>query len=140
MLPVAERLKRSHLFTKAYNARKSVATPYFVLYVLPRFPKKTPAKTSDGIGKHNSLSTGFGISSLPMTGFVVSKKVSKSACRRNRMKRKVRESYRLLRSKSLSQWYAMILVIKESALNASWEDLCRTMRTAFDEAAHKYGR
>lgn len=75
-----------------------------------------------------------------MTGFVVSKKVSKSACLRNKMKRRIRESYRLLRSQSLSQWYVMILVIKENARNASWTDLCRTMETAFAEAARKYGR
>lgn len=118
MLPLAERLKRNHLFTKAYGAKKSVVTPFFTLYVLPRISNKA----------------------MPFAGFVVSKKVSKSACLRNRMKRRVRESYRLLRTQSLNQWYVMILVIKENVLNASWNDLCRTMETAFNEADHKYGR
>lgn len=140
MLPLIERLKRSHLFTKAYNARKSVITPYFTLYVLPRIPKVAPGNAANGVGKDKQSNNGLKIEFLPMTGFVASKKVSKSACLRNRMKRRVRESYRLLRSQSLSQWYVMILVIKENAHNASWADLCRTMETAFNEAAHKYGR
>ncbi len=140
MLPLIERLKRSHLFTKAYNTRKSVATPYFTLYVLPRIPKPTPAKVTHSVDKDKRSENGLRVSASPMTGFVVSKKVSKSACLRNKMKRRIRESYRLLRSQSLSQWYVMILVIKENARNASWADLCRTMEAAFDEAARKYGR
>ncbi len=125
MLPLAERLKRSNLFTKAYGARKMVSTPFFTLYVLPRIPKVKPdAKQLI----------------LPMTGFVVSKKVSKSAVRRNRMKRRTREAYRALRTQSQNQWYVMVLVIKENVLNASWADLCRTMEVAFGEAAQKYGR
>ncbi len=123
MLPLAERLKRSHLFTKAYSVRKSVNSQFFTLYVLPRLNK---AKPVDNI--------------LPMTGFVVSKKVSKSACQRNRIKRRVREAYRRLDKKSLDQWYVMVLVIKESVLKAPWEDICRTMETAFSEAIQKYGR
>jgi ribonuclease P protein component len=139
MLPLAERLKRSHLFTKAYNARKAIATPYFTLYVLPRIPKTLPVKTNDDAAKANQLKNS-NKSILPLTGFVVSKKTNKSACLRNRMKRRIRESYRLLRTQKLNQWYVMILVIKENALNASWPDLCRTMEVAFDEAARKYGR
>jgi ribonuclease P protein component len=140
MLPSIERLKRSHLFTKAYNARKSVGTPYFTLYILPRISKPAPVKVINGQDINRQTGSGSKINALPMTGFVVSKKVSKSACQRNRMKRRVRESYRLLRSQSISQWYVMILVIKENARNASWADLCRTMETAFDEAARRYGR
>jgi ribonuclease P protein component len=139
MLPLTERLKRSHLFTKAYNTRKSVTTPYFTLYVLPRILKSAPNKVT-GIDKDKQSKSGIKVDALPMTGFVVSKKVSKSACLRNKMKRRTRESYRLLRTQALSQWYVMILVIKENTLNASWADLCRTMETAFNEAAHKYGR
>jgi ribonuclease P protein component len=139
MLPRTERLKRSHLFTKAYNTRKSVTTPYFTLYVLPRISKSALNKVT-GIDKDKQSKSGIKANALPMTGFVVSKKVSKSACLRNKMKRRTRESYRLLRTQSLSQWYVMILVIKENTLNASWADLCRTMETAFNEAAHKYGR
>ncbi|MFX7025311.1 ribonuclease P protein component, partial [Acinetobacter baumannii] len=47
-------------------------------------------------------------------GFVVAKKVSKSACLRNKVKRRIREAYRLMRSsdpeirQELAQWYAMV--------------------------------
>jgi ribonuclease P protein component len=139
MLPLAERLKRNHLFTKAYSAKKSVVTPFFTLYVLPRI-SKTPLNTTDKASKQIQLNSGNSNKTMPFVGFVVSKKVSKSACLRNRMKRRTRESYRLLRTQSLNQWYVMILVIKENVLNASWNDLCRTMETAFDEAERKYGR
>jgi ribonuclease P protein component len=139
MLPLAERLKRNHLFTKAYGARKSVVTPYFTLYILPRIFKTASIKTNDV--KERKLSIAMLPNKfLPLVGFVVSKKTNKSAVLRNRMKRRIRESYRLLRNESLSQWYVMILVIKENALNASWADLCRTMETAFEETARKYGR
>jgi len=129
MLPLAERLKRSHLFTKAYSAKKLVVTPFFTLYVLPRH-----------LSKQASAVAGSARTVLPMTGFVVSKKASKSACQRNRMKRRIREAYRSLRTESLKQWYVMILVVKENVLNASWANLCRTMEASFSQAAHKYGR
>jgi len=141
MLPLAERLKRSHLFTKAYSARKSVSTPLFTLYVLPRLSRVKSTEQSSA-EKTRSLdgSTRIEKERLPMTGFVVSKKASKSACRRNRMKRRIRDAYRKIRTESLNQWYVMILVVKESVLNAHWADLCRTMEAAFSEAAQKHGR
>ena len=135
MLPSKERLKRSILFTKAYKERKAVNTPFFTMYVLPRTRRAKSIKESKGIDQDKLVQA----SMFPMTGFVVSKKTNKSACLRNKMKRRIRESYRLLRNKSVNQWYVMILVIKESALNAPWPNLYRTMEDALVEAARKYG-
>ena len=86
-----------------------------------------------------------------MVGFVVSKKISKSACRRNKMKRRLREAYRNLFvgarlaepvakiKKSMSNWYALVFVIKENALTATWSEICSIMENAFLEAARRYG-
>lgn len=132
MLPPAERLKRNHLFTKAYNAKKSISTPYFTLFFLPRINKAASIGSADA-GKSEKKNK------RPLVGFVVSKKISKSACARNKMKRRIREAYRQYKAQTLSQWYVIVFVIKEKALNAYWPDLCRTIDKAFDEAANRYG-
>jgi ribonuclease P protein component len=128
MLPLSERLKRPSLFARAYSARKSVATPIFTLYVLPRSSPKQV---------------------LPMVGFVVSKKISKSACQRNKMKRRLREAYRKVTGSMsentgagnapLRKLYAVVLVIREGMLKTSWSDTCTTMENALLEAARRYG-
>ena len=138
MLPRRERLKRSHLFTRAYNTKKVVATTYFTLYVLPRIAGVVSVKRTNNL-KNAKIKSVSEMNLLPLVGFVVSKKVSKSACLRNRMKRRVREAYRLSKMQGLNQWYVMILVIKESVLDASWPDICRTMKSAFGEAQSRYG-
>jgi ribonuclease P protein component len=83
-----------------------------------------------------------------MVGFVVSKKISKSACRRNKIKRRLREAYRNFRASEkdngtekqpLEKWYAMVFVIKENALTATWSEICSTIEKAFLEAARRYG-
>src|ERR1700722_1602574 len=110
MLPSNERLKRPHLFTRAYGARKLVTTPIFTLHVLPR----------QATGRMQSAPTK---PLLPMVGFVVSKKTAKSAFCRNRMKRRLREAYRSLSpGQSLNKWYTMVFVIKENALTATWAE------------------
>jgi ribonuclease P protein component len=141
VLPAAERIKRSSVFQRAYNARKSVSGQLFVLYVLPRTKSTQPLRQAR----------------LPITGFVISKKIFKSACRRNRAKRTLREAYRLLRSgdeksdslfssavadvrQSLHQWYALIFVINEKALNAAWPEICKKMEDSLLLVDKKYGQ
>ena len=74
-----------------------------------------------------------------MTGFVVSKKTCKSACGRNKMKRRLREAYRKLGKQSLAQWYVMVLVIKENLLKAPWAEVCKTLENACVEATRRHG-
>lgn len=126
MLPLAERLKRSNLFTKAYSVRKFVSTPLFTLYVLPRLRNTNIAHDPKRV--------------LPMIGFVVSKKTCKSACLRNKIKRRLREAYRKLdNGNERGRWYAAVFVGKENVLQANWQDICRAIENAFSEAARRYG-
>jgi ribonuclease P protein component len=94
-----------------------VSTSVLSLYVLPK-----EKKTSD-----RSRS-----SWRPLAGFVVAKKVSKSACKRNRAKRQIREVYRLLRSEvfegrrediALQDWYAIVFVAHDRAIGADFNEI-----------------
>jgi hypothetical protein len=93
-------------------------------------------------------------------GFVVSKKTCKRASDRNRAKRRVREAYRLLRTGayktnktdeveennlydvmgSLPQWYALVWVLNETVVSATWEEICKRMEGCLSEAARKFGQ
>ncbi len=82
---------------------------------------------------------------LPLVGFVVAKKVSKSACLRNRIKRRLREAYRLLRTSNLGarqelgQWYAMVFVLQSKAFDATWVELCDSLRESIVRVGQKHG-
>jgi ribonuclease P protein component len=83
---------------------------------------------------------------MPLVGFVVAKKVCKSAVARNRAKRRLREAYRLLRQGSdatvlsLSQWYAIVWVLHDKALGASWEEFQKTVVDTLTNANKRYGK
>ncbi len=120
MLPSAERLRRQSLFERAYKARMVINADAFSLYVVPRRPAT-------------------GKSLLPLAGFVVGKKVSKSSCVRNRIKRQLRESYRLVRrSFELNQLYALVFVIHPQALHMTWDQLNSALLSSLDRAKKKY--
>ena len=89
----------------------------------------------------------------PLVAFVVAKKVSKSACKRNRARRRLREAYRLLRSEEtkekdgerglgldLDQWYAMVFVAHGRSLDASWEEMVGAVKSCLIRANKRYGR
>jgi ribonuclease P protein component len=135
MLTAAERLRRSNLFQRTYSAKKSVSTSLFTLYVLPRQPRST--------------------AKLPLAGFVVAKKVHNKAAVRNRVKRRVREAYRLLRQQlqgtiqektasekpgNLGQWYALVWLIHDKAITASWQEIYDSVADCIQRANEKYGR
>ena len=77
MLTKEERLKYSGLFQQAFDKGKSRYSKHFRL---------TFTKTRDSY-KYK----------LPFVGFTISKNYSKSAVKRNRIKRQLREIYRLYR-------------------------------------------
>lgn len=116
MLPSKERLRRKSVFQRAYNGRRMVSSPQVSLFVLPKESK------DNKVNKYWK----------PMVGFVVSKKTSKSACKRNRVKRQTREAYRLISQEvysgirediQLNIWYAVVFVIHPNALNSSFSQI-----------------
>jgi ribonuclease P protein component len=153
VLPTKERLTRAGLFQRAYSARKSVGTPFFSLYVLPRHERSNNAAKTRNQSAKTSLASPVEAQelakiqsvALPLVGFVVAKKVSKSACLRNRVKRRLREAYRLLRlsdpelSQELAQWYAMVFVVHSKAFEASWTELRDAVSESIVKAGVKHG-
>jgi ribonuclease P protein component len=151
MLPARERLTRSSLFKKAYAGRKTIASPLVTLYVVPKTGKQPAgAKAEAGALKHSENGAQMRLKArtmakMPLVGFVVAKKVCKSACARNRAKRRIREAYRLLRASeraaglSLSQWYALAWVVHDKALGASWQQIKETVAECLKKADARYG-
>ena len=74
MLNKRYRLKKHSAFSATYRAKNSVADEFMILYL-------GKEKTNDEIPTR--------------AGFVVSKKIHKRSVKRNRIKRLMRESYRL---------------------------------------------
>ncbi len=122
MLPASERLRRDNLFQRVYAGRKSVSSPLFTLYVLPRQPRSAPK--------------------APLVGFVVGKKVDSKAAYRNRAKRRVREAYRQakLEHPSVKQWYAMVWVVHNKILSASWDEILKAVSDCMTKTAERYGK
>jgi ribonuclease P protein component len=80
---------------------------------------------------------------LPLVGFVVGKKAHNRAVKRNLVKRRVREAYRLMKEASrekLNQWYSMVWVMHDKAINVSYEEIVETVRNLIDQADRKYGK
>jgi ribonuclease P protein component len=153
LLPSRERLTRSSLFQRAYTARKSISSPLFTLYVVPRFKQAGGGHHKKSMGaaqKHSENgaempSKAQTLVRMPLVGFVVAKKVCKSAVVRNRAKRRIREAYRLLRhteaadAMALSQWYALAWVVHDKALGASWQEIQQTVTECLKKANARYG-
>lgn len=147
MLPTKERLTRAGVFQRAYSARKTVGTPFFSLYVLPRQERGRGAKIKNQSANQASSAELVRMqpAALPLVGFVVAKKVSKSACVRNKAKRRLREAYRLLRlsnpdlKQELAQWYAMVFVVHAKAFEASWTELQEAVCESIVKAGAKHG-
>jgi ribonuclease P protein component len=121
VLPNQERLRRASLFQRVYAGKKNLSSTLFTLYVLPRQARSAPK--------------------LPLAGFVVGRKVDKRATVRNKIKRQVREAYRKARLEkdSINNWYAVVWVIHQAALKASFAEITNQVNACLERAGKKHG-
>jgi ribonuclease P protein component len=114
-------LRKAALIRKTYAGKRSISSPFFTLYALPK-----------RLGS---------AARLPLTSFVVGKKVHPKAVRRNLVKRRLREAYKLLRLESLGleQWYSMVLVGRDKINLAGWQEIKSSLREAIISLNLKYG-
>ena len=111
MLPKQYRLKKRSAFNATYRVKNSAHKGGVVLFA--------------GALKENDFPT--------KAGFVVSKKTHKRAVKRNRLKRLMRESYRLLlKSNNLGEsqkYVSLIFVGSEHALNKNFDEMYNIIKT-----------
>ena len=98
----ATTLKKNYEFRRVYNKGKSGVSPLLVVYARPNR------------GGRNRL------------GVTVSTKLGKAVVR-NRVRRRLREIYRLSQPE-LKQGYDVVLVARTRAVSASYSDLSRAYR------------
>ena len=99
------RLKKNEDFRRVYQKKRSMANKLLIIYILEN--------------KHE----------YNRVGFTVSKKVGKSVIR-NRVKRLLRESYRLNEEKIL-QGYDIIFIARNTASKASYWEIENAMMHLF---------
>jgi len=147
MLPAHERLRKTSVFQRAYAARNSVSFGCGTLYVLPRRPPQGKGKRTDFVapGGRGPIK---GPLKVPLVGFAISKKVLKSACKRNRAKRRVREAYRFVKKSfddafrqeaAMHRWYALVYVINPTALTIAFDDIALSLKESLVKAGKKFG-
>ncbi len=106
MLKKQFRLKKNSAFTATYKLKNSMADDYLIVYLGKKKESyEIPTKAA----------------------FVVSKKIHKRAVKRNRIKRLVREAYRLAWKDGeldyLSKYLSVIVLAKNKALDADYSTL-----------------
>lgn len=122
MLPKNERLTSNSEFVSVYNQKKSVANSLVVLYV--------GKKHKDFINPVKA-------------GFVAGKKIHKSAVKRNRVKRLMREAYRNIRNTddfSLKQYEALIFLARLPILEADYNQVYDAVKDCIKKAFNKFGK
>lgn len=108
MLPKEYRLKKRSAFSATYKTGKSFHKDGITMFL--------------GKEKQNDLPT--------KVGFVVSKKIHKRAVKRNRIKRLMRESYRLLIKEGVvsDKYLSIIFVASSKLLNKRFKDIDAMIR------------
>lgn len=117
MLTRDERLKYNGLFLQAYQKGKTLYSKNF---------KINYTKTREDY-----------VNRLPFVGFVVGKSFSKSAVIRNRLKRQIREAYRLFRmkaenAKKLEELGLLVIGIKKNFDSANFHEIKNELDSALE--------
>ena len=120
MLPRIERLTKSREFAFIYRKRRSVANSLLILYVgLPKHDEAVPSRV----------------------GFVVGKKVSKRAVKRNRAKRLMRESYKNIRKAEtfeLKNYQNLIFIARPAIIEADYTAVNNAVNDCVKRAAKRF--
>ena len=121
MLPKEERLTKNTEFSFVYRKRKSVANSLLILYV--------GNKKQD-----NTMPT--------KAGFVVGKKVHKSAVKRNKIKRRLREAYKDLRKKEdfrLKDYRNLIVIARPAIIESDYNKIYNALENCIKKASKRFG-
>lgn len=115
MLPKEYRLKNKAAFAATYRLKNSCYCNGIVLYAGKKKSENFPTKV----------------------GFVVSKKTHKRAVKRNRLKRLMRESYRLILKSGecghSNDYISLIFVGYEKALSKNFDEIQKSINTLVKE-------
>ena len=110
----------NHLYVKAYKKGKKVSAHNVVIYVLPdyrakKFKKENPQKKF-----------------INRIGLTVTKKAVGGAVTRSRVKRIIREGYRLTdKEYDIKKGFLVVIVAKDGCVNAKSTDIQKDMVYAF---------
>lgn len=111
MLPKKQRLIKSSAFNATYKLKQSTADALLVLCIGREKNREQPTKV----------------------GFVVSKKIHKRAVKRNRIKRLMREAYRIaLKNGDIEEsqrWISMIFTARQACLEADFKQIYNSVVT-----------
>lgn len=114
MLPRQHRLKHMKDFDILFKEGRFVGGQYITMKVWRIDPDKYPRRQ-------------YAVDDLKI-GFVVSKKVHKSAVKRNRLKRQMREVVRLLlKDRRVQSGYVLAVMAKATMLEVSYQEIERDM-------------
>lgn len=120
MLKRENRLKSKRAYIATYNNKNVVSTESLILYAGKiKTDKNCPTRV----------------------GFVVSKKVHKRATKRNKIKRLMRESIRLMFKNNeltnINNYQSLIFMAKENILEKTYEEIRNTILILMDKLANK---
>ncbi len=117
MLNKKNRLKTNSSFKATYCQNRVVSDEFFVLYA-----------------GRNKLET----ETDTKIGFVVSKKIDKRAVIRNKIKRRMRESFKIYLKEKEIPYLSLIMSAKENAKNADFQITLKSVYKLMDKMANKF--
>ena len=117
MLNKKNRLKTNSSFKATYCQNRVVSDEFFVLYA-----------------GRNKLET----ETDTKIGFVVSKKIDKKAVIRNKIKRRMRESFKIYLKEKEIPYLSLIMSAKENAKNADFQITLKSVYKLMDKMANKF--
>ncbi len=104
-LPKKEKLKNHHIFNKLNSAKKVFSNKYFLLLGF----------TYNSIENKNEF---------PQIVFIIKKKLLKSAVKRNKVKRRIEEAYRINRkSLNIKNYKYLIFFLTAEILDLDFQEL-----------------